>query len=179
MFHSRRTVLALMLSGAVASPALSQSMNPWAPRRLNPSERDHMHRFLRRVSLSVPEISRLAEFRNDHVVISLPEDLLFRSRTAELSVDGVRLLTLIAEVMMAVRVRMEAVSHHHSDGQSYRSFIISQRRAVAITAAMESRQIPRSHLLATGLGGNFPIATNSTEIGRSQNRRTDLIFRPV
>lgn len=178
MVFSRRSILALMSAG-IAAPAVSQTVNPWAPRRLNPSERDLMQRFMRRVTLAVPEVSRRAEFRENHVVITLPEDLLFRPRTAELSVDGIRLLTLIAEVMIRDRVRMEAVSHHHSDGQSYRSFIISQRRAVAITAAMESRQIPRSLLLPTGLGGNFPIATNATEEGRSQNRRTDLIFRPA
>ena len=178
MSVTRRDCLALAGLGLL-SPSFALADDRWAPRRLNPSERGMMERFLRRLSLHVPEIARDAEFLGDHVRIRLGEDRLFRTGSAALSQDGVRLLTLIAEMMMIFRVRMEAVAHHHSDGQSFRSFIISERRATAVTAAMESRQVRRDLLLATGLGENFPIATNATELGRATNRRVELIFRPA
>lgn len=174
----RRSFLSL-LSVALVAPTIVGATSPWEPRRLNPSERDLMERFQKRLSLKIPEASKAIQRLEDHVALTLSEDQLFRTGTAELHQDGVRLLTLVAEVMMVVRVRTEAVAHHHSDGQSYRSFIISQRRATAITAALESRKVRRDLLLATGLGGNFPIATNSTDLGRAQNRRVDLVFRPA
>lgn len=178
MLQTRRNLLALM-AALVAGGAVAQVESAWAPRRLNPSERDLMLSFLQRAKLRIPEISAQAEFIQDHVRIRIGEDRLFRPGTANLSVDGVRLLTLIAEVMTRSAVRMEAVAHHHSDGQSYRSFIISQRRAQAVVAALQSRTIPPARLLATGLGENFPIATNMTEEGKRQNRRVELVFRPL
>lgn len=175
---SRRSFLAACLA-ATAMPALADGANRWAPRRLEVHELERLNAFLADIRHFIPEITRRSELVEDHVRVRLPEDQLFRSRTADLHQDGVRLLTLIAERMLARNLRMEAVGHHHSDGQSYRSFIISQRRAQAVTAAMQSRQVPPALLLATGLGENFPLQTNATPAGREANRRIELLFRPA
>ena len=175
---ARRAFLGLA-AASLAAPALAVTANPWVPRRLNVDELARLHAFLGDIRHFVPEASSRAQVVVDHARVRLAEQMLFRDRTADLNQDGVRLLTLIAEQMLRRRLRMEAVGHHHSDGQSYRSFIISQRRAQAVTAAMESRRVPAHLLLATGLGENFPIATNATQAGRATNRRMELLFRPA
>ena len=169
-----------MLLGSLAALALSPldaSANPWAPRKLAGWELSDLTAFSHKLVNQFPEIRDKTAIIDDHIRVRLEEDALYKPGTAELSVDGVRLLTLIAERMKTSKIRMEAVGHHHSDGQSYRSFIISERRATAVVAAMASRKIEKERLLATGLGENFPIASNLTETGRRANRRTELLFR--
>ena len=174
--HSRRLFLGLA-AAAIAPPALSSASNPWAPRDISARERVNLRTFMSGLQRDIPEVAGQTDILDDHVRLRLMEDSLFQTGTADLHPEGVRLLTLIAARMLRHPVRMEAVAHHHSDGQSYRSFIISQRRAQAVRAAMLSRSIPDANLLATGLGENFPIATNHTASGRATNRRVDLLFR--
>lgn len=173
---TRRFVLSGSLATLALAPVAAQA-NPWAPRKLEGWEIADLSAFAAKLVNQFPEIRDKAAIIDDHIRVRLEEDALYKPGTAELSVDGVRLLTLIAERMKTSKIRMEAVGHHHSDGQSYRSFIISERRATAVVAAMASRKIEKERLLATGLGENFPIASNVTETGRRANRRTELLFR--
>lgn len=173
---TRRFLLSGSLAALALAPVVAQA-NPWVPRELAGWERADLAAFSLKLVNQFPEIREKTAIIDDHIRVRLEEDALFKPGTAELSVDGVRLLTLIAERMKASKIRMEAVGHHHSDGQSYRSFIISERRATAVVAALQSRRIEQSRLLATGLGENFPIASNLTESGRRANRRIELLFR--
>jgi outer membrane protein OmpA-like peptidoglycan-associated protein len=54
---------------------------------------------------------------------------------------------------------------------------LSQARAQAVVTAVSSAGVPASRLTAVGYGQDHPVADNSTEAGRSQNRRVDLVKR--
>lgn len=174
--QTRRRMIGLMFAG-LACPAAADVPNPWAPRVLSGDEITALNTFIAALRLRVPEVMPATEVVRDHVRVRLSEDRLFRARTATLHENGVRLLTLLSDMILRHPVRMEAVGHHHADGQSYRAFIISQRRADAVVSAMRSRRIPADLLLATGLGENFPLASNATASGRAVNRRVELLFR--
>lgn len=96
---------------------------------------------------------------DDHYRVRIPWNLLFASpaRTA-LTPDGVRLATLVAEVMVLKRRWTMQVNGHAADlAQGYDAYIISARQAEAFRAAMISRTVPGQLLRATGLGDNFPV----------------------
>lgn len=181
---TRRSFIAGLMAASAMAPVAASALtplmpphNPWAPRRLQGWEFSKLKAFEAKLSTQFPEIRGKLSVMADHLQLRLGEDSLFKPGTAELTVDGVRLLTLIAERMKDSEIRAEAVGHHHSDGQSYKAFIISERRANAVIAALVSRMIEQHRLLATGLGENFPIARNDSETGRKQNRRVEILFR--
>lgn len=161
------------------SPVQAGQINPWAPRHLDDDERAPMVSGFEALRLAVPDLAMDVALFNDHGRLRVLEALLFRDRTADLHLDGVRRLTRLAEAMLPRPIRLEVVGHHHADGQSFRSFIISQRRAEAVVAALRSRSIPADRLLATGLGDAFPVSENDTPEGRARNRRVELLIRTL
>lgn len=52
---------------------------------------------------------------------------------------------------------------------------LSLRRAEVVARELETRGFPAAGLQARGLGASRPIADNTTEAGRAQNRRVAVI----
>jgi OOP family OmpA-OmpF porin len=70
------------------------------------------------------------------------------------------------------RVRLSA--HTDSVGSEPYNDALSQRRADSVRAYLVSRGIDASRIEARGFGESSPIADNSTDEGRAQNRRVEL-----
>lgn len=71
-------------------------------------------------------------------------------------------------------VRIEIGVHTDNSGTAIGNMAISQIRAETITQYLISRDIDATRLQATGYGATQPIADNTSEEGRSQNRRVTL-----
>jgi len=54
---------------------------------------------------------------------------------------------------------------------------LSQSRAQAVVTAVSSAGVAASRMTAVGYGQDHPVADNSTDAGRAQNRRVDLVKR--
>src|SRR6516162_1904160 len=52
---------------------------------------------------------------------------------------------------------------------------LSQRRAEAVAGYLENKGIPASQLIPQGFGKTHFVATNSTAVGRAENRRVELM----
>jgi OOP family OmpA-OmpF porin len=65
--------------------------------------------------------------------------------------------------------------HTDSDGDEDYNQDLSQRRAESVVAYLTSQGIDGSRLQARGMGESQPVADNSTEAGRQQNRRVVII----
>lgn len=69
------------------------------------------------------------------------------------------------------------IGHTSSEGSDAYNEQLSQRRAEAVAAAMTARGIDAGRVSAEGRGEQQPIADNSTEAGRSLNRRVEIACR--
>lgn len=54
---------------------------------------------------------------------------------------------------------------------------LSLRRAQSVTSFLANQGVTGSRLTPAGLGPRFPVASNDSEAGRSQNRRVELYVR--
>ena len=71
--------------------------------------------------------------------------------------------------------RIKVAGHTDTSGRRQVNLELSRQRASAVTDYLSARGIPRQQLLSQGYGSSQPIASNDTEIGRSKNRRIEII----
>ncbi|MHA4869671.1 OmpA family protein [Duganella sp. PWIR1] len=67
------------------------------------------------------------------------------------------------------------IGHTDDTGPSRFNADLAERRARAVADYMKNRGIPQESLYFQGAGEAYPIADNSTEEGRTQNRRVEIV----
>ncbi|MGN6400269.1 MAG: OmpA family protein [Flavisolibacter sp.] len=72
----------------------------------------------------------------------------------------------------AVKIQIEG--HTDNVGSATDNQKLSENRAKSVVSYLNSKGISLTRLIAKGFGATKPIADNSTEEGRAQNRRTEL-----
>lgn len=115
------------------------------------------------------------------VAVSISDQFLFGSGSAELKPEGQRVLYKIASL---VRHRVPAVAvEGHTDSTPLRGGIyrdnwgLSSMRAAVVTSYLESEGgIDPLKLQAVGFGPNQPVVPNDSPEHQALNRRVDLIF---
>jgi outer membrane protein OmpA-like peptidoglycan-associated protein/tetratricopeptide (TPR) repeat protein len=71
-------------------------------------------------------------------------------------------------------IRIQIEGHTDNIGNAADNQKLSENRAKAVVAYLNSKGIALTRLIAKGFGATKPIADNKTEEGRAQNRRTEL-----
>ena len=71
------------------------------------------------------------------------------------------------------------VGHTDSVGGIQPNQELSARRAAAVADYLVQRGVQRSRMVVQGRGEAEPIADNSTDAGRAQNRRVEMLIRPA
>ena len=74
----------------------------------------------------------------------------------------------------APKLKIEISGHTDNTGSAAMNENLSQQRANAVVSYILTKGIDTSRLTAKGYGSKKPIATNDTESGRQQNRRTEF-----
>lgn len=135
------------------------------------------------VDLSVPQGStnyQLANFLSDKSATGLPktfvfDDLNFVSGSTQLTPDSEKTVTDLAQVLQAypsAQVRLSG--HTDNTGSPQSNQALSLERANHVKAMLVSDGVGSNRISTQGLGREQPIASNHTEPGRAQNRRTEL-----
>ena len=122
--------------------------------------------------------SRGADVRSTDrgVVINLP-DILFEFDRANLTPEAKRTISEITDVILNVKDRSIAIEGHtDSVGTVVYNKQLSEKRAGNVASELQYRGIPRRQVTVRGFGEGAPIATNNSEMGRSRNRRVEIII---
>ncbi len=72
------------------------------------------------------------------------------------------------------RMRIELGGHTDNVGAEAANKTLSQKRAEAVRSFLIAKGIPGERLTTKGYGTDMPVASNDSEEGRAQNRRTEF-----
>jgi len=101
----------------------------------------------------------------------------FNYDSAELTLNARELLDGVAASLANFPQKndIEVQGHTSSEGSNAYNMRLSERRAASVVEYLRAKGVT-NNLRATGYGEDHPIADNSTEAGKSENRRVELIW---
>jgi outer membrane protein OmpA-like peptidoglycan-associated protein len=77
--------------------------------------------------------------------------------------------------MLDRSVFIEVVGHTDDVGDDAYNMDLSEQRAAAVSQYLIEAGVDASKIVAVGAGESLPIATNTTEQGRVENRRVEVL----
>ncbi len=114
------------------------------------------------------------------IVVTMPQDILFATNSAELRGDLRADLTAIASNLQRYPDSQVIVTGHtDSTGTAAYNQSLSERRADSVASVLVTSGVPSRRVVARGAGLTQPVASNDTALGRAQNRRVVITIRPT
>lgn len=103
---------------------------------------------------------------------------LFDYDAAELGADGRQEVAQIARLLRQKPGQQIVIEGHtDSEGPDDYNLALSEQRATTVRKALIDEGIEGDRLHVVGLGEALPAAFNTTEDGRANNRRVEVIIR--
>ena len=116
----------------------------------------------------------------NQIILNMPGNITFASDDAALNPNFYNVLDSVAIVLAKYeRTLLDIDGHTDSTGSEQYNQQLSEARAVAVGQYLNQRGIDARRLRIIGYGEARPIANNSTEIGRQQNRRVEIRISPL
>ena len=89
---------------------------------------------------------------------------------------------LLAEIGAMLKsdptLALEVVGHTDNTGSAAANLTLSRQRAEAVKASLvKAHAVDPTRLTTSGRGDTAPVADNTTDAGRAQNRRVELVKR--
>lgn len=124
------------------------------------------------------------EVVDGRVTLGMASDVLFASGSAELSAQGKDNIAEIVQILKNKTKDRDFQVEGHTDNEpistaQYPSnWHLGAARAIAVTQFMVSRGFPEDQVSAASFADNAPIAPNTSDGGRAQNRRIEIVVLP-
>ena len=114
------------------------------------------------------------------IILNMPSNITF-------GVDSATVQPTFSETLVAVglvlrkfnKTIVDVYGHTDNTGSDAHNQDLSQRRAVAVATVLANQGIDQRRFYIEGKGESDPIASNSNETGRSQNRRVEIQISPI
>jgi outer membrane protein OmpA-like peptidoglycan-associated protein len=128
---------------------------------------------------SANEIVKNKSIRLEHLVVGgqyTINDILFASNSFELN-DTIKIVLNEFAEYLSINPKLKLSLQGHTDniGSPAANMTLSQNRAKTVFDYLVSHGIDKERLTYQGYGETKPIASNTTEDGRSKNRRTVFV----
>lgn len=122
--------------------------------------------------------AELAKALNDKGTFAL-HNILFDTGKATLKPESSKELQLVIDVLTAdATLKLEIQGHTDNTGAKAANMTLSQQRADAVRDyVIKTGGIAAARLTAVGFGDTKPVAPNTTDEGKAQNRRVELVKR--
>ncbi len=166
-----RSLVIAALFLVATGPALAQT----AP-SAQPSDTDRAEQDLR--SSLAPSGVTVQRMAPDEIRLTMPSDITFDFDRAEVSAKFLPRLRDLARTLEAhPALSVGIVGHTDSIGSIGYNQGLSERRAHAVSIALEEYSVPDDRIVASGVGEEDPVASNETDEGRALNRRVEITLK--
>ena len=117
------------------------------------------------------------------MVLALPTDVLFASGKAKLSDAGKAAVTEVTAVLVTLHKRRFQVEGHTDNvpiktSRYPSNWELSAARALGVVKTMLDAAMPGDRVSAAGFGEFRPVAKNDTDVGKTSNRRIEIVLVP-
>ncbi len=124
-------------------------------------------------------------------VVKFKSDVTFGSGSTDLNERAISTLQRFASILNSSEaVGYELMVAGHTDNQrvtrqatinagNFDNWYLSSHRAISVAAELVKNGVSKARLGVAGYADQQPIASNSSEAGRSQNRRVEIVILPT
>lgn len=124
--------------------------------------------------------TQITEQPDGSLKVNIPSQVTFDTDSSTIKPSFRSVLDQVAQTLNQHQdVRAMVVGHTDSTGNPTYNMQLSQRRAQAVAGYLGEHGVARARLSAEGRGQTQPVADNSTEAGRAQNRRVEIFLKPI
>jgi outer membrane protein OmpA-like peptidoglycan-associated protein len=116
----------------------------------------------------------------DDIVLNMPGNITFDVNRAEVKAGFYPVLNSVGLVLKEYpKTLIDVNGHTDSTGSVDYNMDLSVRRAQSVAAYLENQGVLHTRVFVQGFGPHYPVADNGTDAGRSQNRRVELVLKPL
>jgi outer membrane protein OmpA-like peptidoglycan-associated protein len=116
----------------------------------------------------------------DNLILNMPGNVTFATNQSDIQASFFPVLNSVALVLKEYEKTMiDVVGHTDSTGALQYNMQLSQARAASVGQYLQGQGVQAVRIATQGAGPQYPIASNDTTEGRAQNRRVELILRPL
>lgn len=122
--------------------------------------------------------TQITEQPDGSLKLNIPSSVTFDTNSYAIKPSFAPVLDQVAQTLQQnPEVIAQVVGHTDSTGQPAYNQTLSVNRAQSVVNYLSQRGVAPQRLSAEGRGDTQPIADNSTEAGRAQNRRVEIYLR--
>ena len=122
--------------------------------------------------------------RHGRMIVKLPAEILFQSGSADVSKEGQTALAEVAAILKHMHDRRFMIAGHTDNvpvgppSVFKNNLQLSTARAETVTEQLIADGMNPAHLSSAGYSEYEPARENSTEAGRRENRRIEIVLLP-
>ncbi|WP_165675233.1 OmpA family protein [Metapseudomonas otitidis] len=118
--------------------------------------------------------------QGDSINLVMPGNITFATNSADIASNFYGPLNNLASSFKQYNQNnIEIVGHTDSTGSHQYNVNLSQLRAQSVANYLMAQGVEPGRLSSRGMGPDQPLASNTTEAGRSQNRRVEIRLTPI
>ena len=134
-----------------------------------------MDKQAKEIEKTVPDAK--VERVGEGIVVEFSSNVLFGFDKSNLTADAKTNLDKLVKVLNVYPdTDIEVQGHTDSKGSEAYNETLSEKRASSVTSYLTSQGISRSRVTIKGFGESVPKYDNTTENGRTQNRRVEFLI---
>lgn len=116
----------------------------------------------------------------DNLRVILPSQVTFDFDSANIRPGFYAALNSVAQVLRENdQTVVDITGHTDSKGSDSYNQRLSEDRARAVADYLAAQGVSMARMNSRGMGESMPLASNGTESGRQQNRRVEILIKPL
>lgn len=117
--------------------------------------------------------------QGDQIKLTMPAAVTFATNSATLSAQAQNSLSQAAQTLATYTdTTITIVGHTDNTGNDAINNPLSYNRAQSVANYLNQHGVAANRMSVSGQGSRQPVADNSTEAGRTQNRRVEILINP-